>query len=232
MEVWWRPELIWPALAALAAGSLIGIERSFRSRPAGFRTHALVCLASALLMLAAVHQMEWMGPNASDAVIRIDPTRMAHGILTGIGFLCGGVIFREGFSVHGLTTAASLWMASALGVLFGVGFYELAVPGTVLTMLVVAGFRVIDERLPQRGIGDMRIRYPRDTAFTEKELRAFLGQQKILVAHVAHRLLNEGRHVEHVATIRAFGRIDTAQLAERFTAEARVVEFEIQPRRD
>ncbi len=232
MEEWWRPELIWPALAALAAGSLIGIERSFRSRPAGFRTHALVCLASALLMLAAVHQMEWMGPYAGAEVIRIDPTRMAHGILTGVGFLCGGVIFREGFSVHGLTTAASLWVSSALGVLFGVGFYELAVPGTVLTMLVVAGFRVIDDRLPQHQIGDIRIRYQRERAERERELRDFFGEQKVLITHIAYRLLNDGRNVEHVATIRAFGRIDTGRVAQRLTDEPRVCEYEIQPRRD
>src|SRR3712207_8238763 len=105
-----------------------------------------------------------MGPFASRDVVRIDPVRMAHGVLTGIGFLCGGVIFREGFSVHGMTTAASLWMTSALGVLYGVGFYELAIPGTVLTMAVVAGFRGIDDHLPQRQIGDLRVRYRRDNA--------------------------------------------------------------------
>ena len=230
MVEWWRPELIWPALAALAAGSLIGIERSFRSRPAGFRTHALVCLAAAMLMLAAVHQVEWMGPFATEAVIRIDPTRMAHGILTGVGFLCGGVIFREGFSVHGMTTAASLWVTSALGVLYGVSFYELAVPGTVLTLAVVAGFRIIDDRLPQRQIGDLRVLYRREDAMTEQALRDFLG--KVQIAHVTHRQIAEGRFVEHTATFRAFGRIDTAALAQRLAGHPQVVEFDIQPRRD
>ena len=230
MYEWWRPELIWPVLAALGAGSLIGIERSFRSRPAGFRTHALVCMAASMLMVAAVHQVEWMGPFASEAVIRIDPTRMAHGILTGVGFLCGGVIFREGFSVHGMTTAASLWVTSALGVLYGVGFYELAVPATLLTMAVVAGFRIIDDRLPQRQIGDLRIRYRREDALSEQGLRDFLG--RVQIAHVTHRQTDEGRYIEHIATFRAFGRIDTAKLAERFSQLPSVVEFEISPRRD
>jgi putative Mg2+ transporter-C (MgtC) family protein len=230
MYEWWRPELIWPVLAALAAGSLIGIERSFRSRPAGFRTHALVCMAAAMLMVAAVHQMEWMGPNATEAVIRIDPTRMAHGILTGVGFLCGGVIFREGFSVHGMTTAASLWVTSALGVLYGVGFYELAVPATVLTMAVVAGFRIIDDRLPQRQIGDLRVLYRREEALTEQGLRDFLG--RVQIAHVGHRLTGEGRYVEHTATFRAFGRINTSRMVEKLSALPGVVEFDLQPRRD
>jgi putative Mg2+ transporter-C (MgtC) family protein len=230
VDEFYRPELLIPALSALLAGSLIGIERSFRSRPAGFRTHALVCLASALLMLAAVHQMEWMGPYASAEVVRIDPVRMAHGVLTGIGFLCGGVIFREGFSVHGMTTAASLWVTSALGVLFGIGFYALAIPGTVLTMAIVAGFRIIDDKLPQRQIGDLRVRYRRETAFTEQGLRDFLG--RVQIAHVTHRLVDEGRYVEHLATFRAFGRIDTAALAQKLSADPAVVEFDVQPRRD
>ena len=104
----WRHDYVIPILAAIAAGGLIGWEREFRGRAAGIRTHILVCLASTLLMLAAVYQVEWMHETPHD-VIRIDPVRMAHGVLTGIGFLCAGVIFREGFSIRGLTTAASVW---------------------------------------------------------------------------------------------------------------------------
>jgi putative Mg2+ transporter-C (MgtC) family protein len=73
---------------------LIGLERSFHGRPAGFRTHSLVCVASALLMLVTVYQNEWMTQVAPDA-IRTDPTRMAQGIMTGIGFLGAEVILRR-----------------------------------------------------------------------------------------------------------------------------------------
>src|SRR5688572_18056146 len=110
-----------PIVAAVVAGGLIGLEREFGGHAAGLRTHTLVALASALLMLLAVHQLSWLTADTPYEVIRIDPVRMAHGILTGIGFLCGGVIFRAGLSVHGLTTAASLWVTSALGTLYGVG---------------------------------------------------------------------------------------------------------------
>ena len=96
----WRPEFIAPLLSALAAGALIGYEREFRARAAGFRTHTLVAVASALLMLAAQHQIEWAGVAMTSEVMRIDPVRMAHGVLTGLGFLCGGVIFKEGLSAH------------------------------------------------------------------------------------------------------------------------------------
>jgi putative Mg2+ transporter-C (MgtC) family protein len=101
-------------LAALVAGSLIGYERSFHGRPAGFRTHALVCTASSVPMLVTVYEAHWM--RASEHLVQIDPTRMAQGIMTGIGFLGAGVIIKEGLSVRGLTTAASIWITSAIGI--------------------------------------------------------------------------------------------------------------------
>ena len=92
---------------ALFIGAMIGFERTFHGRPAGFRTHSLVCLASALLMLVTVYQLHWMTEVPIDT-IRADPTRMAQGIMTGIGFLGAGVIFKEGLTIRGLTTAASI----------------------------------------------------------------------------------------------------------------------------
>src|SRR5258705_534331 len=88
-------------VGALLIGGLIGLERSFHGRPAGFRTHSLVCIASALLMLVTVYQNEWMTQVSFEA-IRTDPTRMAQGIMTGIGFLGAGVIFKEGLTLLGL----------------------------------------------------------------------------------------------------------------------------------
>ena len=120
-------------LSALTAGSLIGLERTIHGRPAGFRTHALVCLASALLMVVAVYQLHWFDEGPQE-IIRIDPTRMAQGIMTGIGFLGAGVIFKEELTVRGLTTAASIWITASLGILYGVGFYYPAVIGTVATL--------------------------------------------------------------------------------------------------
>src|ERR1700693_5181797 len=117
-------------LAALAIGGMIGLERSLHGRAAGFRTHSLVCLASALLMLVSVYQMHWMTEVPLDT-IRADPTRMAQGIITGIGFLGAAVIFKEGLSVRGLTTAASIWITAAIGILIGIGFYFPALAGAV-----------------------------------------------------------------------------------------------------
>jgi putative Mg2+ transporter-C (MgtC) family protein len=137
---------IWePLMAALCAGGLVGFERNYHGRPAGFRTHTLVCLASSLLMIVSVYQSLWF--TASDSV-RLDPTRMAQGIMTGIGFLGAGVIVREGANVRGLTTAASIWTTAGLGVLAGVGMYEALVVATLLVLIVLSAFRVLERWLP------------------------------------------------------------------------------------
>src|SRR4026208_560336 len=122
---------------------MIGFERTFHGRPAGFRTHSLVCIASAILMIVTVYQSQWMTMLEHDA-IRTDPTRMAQGIMAGIGFLGAGVIFKEGLTVRGLTTAASIWITAAIGILVGIGFWYPAILGTIAVLLVLAVFRVIE----------------------------------------------------------------------------------------
>src|SRR5690242_18530742 len=109
-------------LGSLAAGGVIGLERSYHGRAAGFRTHALVALASSLLMSLTLYQDHWLPADALEA-FRGDPSRMAQGIMTGIGFLGAGVIYKEGLNVRGLTTAASIWITSAIGIMMGIGFY-------------------------------------------------------------------------------------------------------------
>src|SRR4030095_16757183 len=132
-------------VVALVAGALIGYERSYRGRPAGFRTHALVCMASSMLMLVTVYEAHWV---RSIGEARLDPTRMAQGIMTGIGFLGAGVIMQEGFSVRGLTTAPSIWITAAIGILAGIGFYFPMALSVVLALGVLSAFRWIEARMP------------------------------------------------------------------------------------
>jgi putative Mg2+ transporter-C (MgtC) family protein len=142
---------VWlPILASILTGAAIGFEREFMTKSAGLRTHTLVCFSCTLLMLAAAHQSDWVFNTMNGTQLVADPTRMPHGILTGIGFLGAGVIFRQGGLVHGLTTAASLWMTSALGVLYGAGLWELALAGTVTTLVVLVIFRVFHKIVPDR----------------------------------------------------------------------------------
>src|SRR6188508_2358447 len=160
---------------ALFIGAMIGFERSFHGRPAGFRTHALVCIASALLMLVTVFQLHWMTEVPIDT-IRADPTRMAQGIMTGIGFLGAGVIFKEGLTVRGLTTAASIWVTAAIGILVGIGFWFAAIVGAVAVLIVLAVFRLIEGKMPSEFYAHHMLRFGRDAVMSEDELRKTIAE--------------------------------------------------------
>ena len=140
--------LMLPLLGSLITGALIGAEREAHGKPAGLRTHTLVCFGSALMMLISARQGSWDATLLPDTQIVSDMSRMPHAILTGIGFLCAGVIFREGLSVQGLTTAASLWVTASLGIVYGAGMLELATIGTLIVLAVLVAFRVMHVLLP------------------------------------------------------------------------------------
>jgi putative Mg2+ transporter-C (MgtC) family protein len=135
--------------AAAALGAAIGFERELRDREAGMRTHLLVALGSCLFTLVSAygfHEFLARGGN----VVRADPSRIAAQIVTGIGFLGAGAIIREGLSVRGLTTAASLWISAAIGMAAGAGYYEAAVAATALTLFALWPLRLFAFRLVER----------------------------------------------------------------------------------
>src|SRR4051795_5087460 len=173
--------------AAVLIGGIIGLERSFRGRPAGFRTHALVCIASALLMLVTVYQGEWMTAVPTEA-IRTDPTRMAQGIMTGIGFLGAGVIFKEGLTIRGLTTSASIWVTAAIGILVGIGFYVPAAVGTVATILVLSAFRAVEHMLPSEFYAHHMLRFARNHILDEEEVHRLIHDHGFTIANLSSRL--------------------------------------------
>src|SRR5512144_2275938 len=173
---------------ALVIGAMIGFERTFHGRPAGFRTHALVCLASALLMLVTVYQLHWMTEVPLDT-IRADPTRMAQGIMTGIGFLGAGVIFKEGLTVRGLTTAASIWITAAIGILCGAGLWLAAAVGAVVTLGVLSVFRRVESLIPVQLYAHLSVRFARGEPVSEMQLLALLAEQGFSPSDLSYRLL-------------------------------------------
>jgi putative Mg2+ transporter-C (MgtC) family protein len=133
------------ALAAALAGA-IGAERELREREAGFRTHMLVGVGSALFTLVSAYAWsDWAFSNESGVVF--DPTRIAAQIVTGIGFLGAGAIIRQGLSVRGLTTAATLWVVAAIGMAAGAGYYSAAVITTALALISLWPLRILAHRL-------------------------------------------------------------------------------------
>src|SRR6185436_12819951 len=177
---------------ALVIGAMIGFERTFHGRPAGFRTHSLVCIASAILMIVTVYQNQWMTFIDHDA-IRTDPTRMAQGIMTGIGFLGAGVIFKEGLTVRGLTSAASIWITAAIGILVGIGFWFAAIVGAVAALMVLGLFRYIEARLPSAFYAHHMLRFARDQVMDEEEMRRMIGEHDFTIANLSSRLTEGGQ---------------------------------------
>jgi len=135
-------------LGALLLGMLVGYERTFNGRAAGMRTYGLVCMASSALTVFVGHASLWYGGTAPH--LQADPTRVVQGVVTGIGFLGAGVIVKDGLSISGLTTAASIWAASAVGVLLGVGFYAAALLMALLCMVSMSLLQRLEARLPGR----------------------------------------------------------------------------------
>jgi putative Mg2+ transporter-C (MgtC) family protein len=137
----------WDAIGRLAVaaglGAAVGIERELREREAGIRTHLLVSLGACLFTIVGAYGFHDFGT-------RVDPTRIAAQVVTGIGFLGAGAIIREGISVRGLTTAASLWIVAAIGMAAGAGYYWSAVAGTALTVFALWPLRALAYRTIER----------------------------------------------------------------------------------
>src|SRR6476619_4258607 len=137
----WSEEL-WRVAVAAGLGGAVGVERELREREAGFRTHLLVSVGSCLFTLVSAygfHEFLVGGGN----VVRADPTRIAAQIVTGVGFLGAGAIIRQGFSVRGLTTAATLWVVAAIGMASGAGYYSAAVITTALVLFSLWPLRIV-----------------------------------------------------------------------------------------
>ena len=214
--------------AALGAGGLIGLERSYHGRPAGFRTHTLVCLSSALLMLVTVYESQWFVPHGDSRVV-IDPTRMAQGIMTGIGFLGAGVIMREGLSVRGLTTAASIWATAAIGILFGIGFYVPALLAVAATLGTLSSFRWIESRMPTEFYAQFHVKCRRATVMPEADLRVIAKEAGFSIANMTFALTDDGQSFEYHMGIKTLNPGNLHMLSERLKGESSVVEFRITP---
>ncbi len=142
----WRityPELALRMITAIVLGGLIGIEREWNNHPAGFRTHILVCLGSATIMILSIYGFSVF---VDELNVRIDPARLAAQVVSGIGFLGAGAILRNGSMVTGLTTAASIWVVASIGLCVGAGFYKGAISAAVLVLISLHLFNRLEKR--------------------------------------------------------------------------------------
>jgi putative Mg2+ transporter-C (MgtC) family protein len=189
----------WDALLRLSfacgLGAAIGFEREIRDREAGIRTHLLVSLGSALFTIVSAYGFHAFLASG-DNVVRADPSRIAAQIVTGIGFLGAGAIIREGLSVRGLTTAATLWVVAAIGMACGAGYYWPAAATTVLTLLALWPLRLLAYRLIEH------IKPEENRITVELREGEALGRLLSLVHDVRHIEVNDelDRRVVHLET--------------------------------
>lgn len=135
-------------VTAVIVGGVLGLERGMKNRPAGLRTYMLVCVGACLIMLT--NQYLWQVSNAGD------PMRLGAQVVSGIGFLGAGTILHEGLTIRGLTTAASLWMVSAIGLAVGSGMFFLSIMATVITMITLVTFHTWEKRFAATSRSDRR----------------------------------------------------------------------------
>jgi putative Mg2+ transporter-C (MgtC) family protein len=218
-------------LLALVIGAMIGFERTYHGRPAGFRTHVLVCLSTSLLMLLTVYESRWF-PAHDAGRVALDPTRMAQGIMTGIGFLGAGTIMREGLTVRGLTTAASIWITAAIGILVGVGFYFPAIVASARTLTTLSMLRWVEDRMPTYFYAQFTVRFQRDDVMPEAEFRKLLTDHGFTVAALNYRLDAAADFFEYRSVIRSQRTSDAARLTHTLKRIDSVRDFSIMPTQD
>ena len=182
-------------LGALFLGALVGYERAYHGRAAGMRTYGLVCMASAALTVFAGYPTLWYGGHAG-LPINPDPTRVVQGIVTGIGFLGAGVIMKEGLNIRGLTTAASIWAASAIGVLVGVGFYIAAISLTLLSAICMVWVAKLEYWLPSRAGVAILVEFEKGFVPHEDALRKVALEHGYEIAKDSLSISSQDRHAK------------------------------------
>lgn len=215
-------------LGALALGMVVGFERSYRGRAAGMRTYGLVCMASAALTVMVGYSHFWYGGQATTGFA--DPTRVVQGIVTGLGFLGAGVIMKDGLNISGLTTAASLWAACAIGVLVGVGFYAAAIVMACAAMLSMEWVSHLEAWLPSHPSIIVVLKFARDHTPQEASLRKAARDRGYEIAPGSLSITCQDGHLEWRFTAIAFNKnkgASISQLSDELSKADGVIGFSV-----
>lgn len=231
---WSRAELITNGLlllhliGATAVGCVLGYERSYHGRAAGMRTYALVCISSTMLTVINGYPSHWYGGMVTTPAAA-DPTRVIQGIMTGIGFLCAGVIMREGFTIRGLSTSASIWTTAAIGVVIGVGFYGAAISATFVTAAIMTGFGRLEKRLPHQSIHHLTLVYPSTKIPTNAAIREQMKKYGFDLADCTYHRQDHTGEFKFDLVLVAAGHCNSQGLVDDLCTTENVVEFRLSP---
>jgi len=179
-------------ILAVLLGGVIGMEREMHGRPAGFRTHIVVCLGATMLMVASEYYRNYV-----DLETVFDPNRMAAGIITGIGFLGAGAIMREENMVRGLTTAGCIWFVAGLGIVIGKGLFPLALWGTLLVVIMLVFFRYVESWMSVENYGELSVRMNLESYESIKDRCAeIIRDNGFLIQEIRYRVDRVNQEVE------------------------------------
>jgi putative Mg2+ transporter-C (MgtC) family protein len=195
-------------VAATVLGWVVGYERYFNGRVAGTQVYCLVSLTSCAVTLVAGYPGLWYWHVG--AAEGGDPTRVIGSILTGIGFLGAGILINTGNNVRGLTTAASIWGSSAIGILVGIGFYSAAITVTVLFIICMSGLPLLERRLPSRGTLVVTLRYRKGFQPHPDRVRAFLKERGLYMPPDRLSVSFDGERFEFECTLMAGSAVRTS----------------------
>ena len=184
-------------ILSVLLGGVIGMEREMHGRPAGFRTHIVVCLGATMLMVASEYYR-----NFVDLEAVFDPNRMAAGIITGIGFLGAGAIMREENMVRGLTTAGCIWFVAGLGIVIGKGLFPLALWGTLLVFIMLVFFRYVESWMSVENYGELSVRINLENfEFVKDQCAVIIRENEFLVQETRYRVDRVNQEVQLTYTL-------------------------------
>ena len=205
---------------AMLLGLIVGYERSYHGRAAGMRTYGLVCMASAALAVIPGYPGFWYGGHIA-MVIGIDPSRVIQGIVTGVGFIGAGVIMKDGLNISGLTTAASIWAVSAIGIMVGVGFYVAAMLLTLLSVVSMMWGAKLEGWLPSRQTVSVVLQFRDGSVPREAVLNQLMRELGYDIAWDSLLIVNRSEKPEWRFFAIALGKnhgTTLTEMAQRFTS--------------
>jgi len=189
-------DLVVRLFVAAILGAVVGAEREIHGHPAGMRTHLLVCLGSALFTVVSIYG--FIGVLDPSVQAPVDPSRVAAQIVSGIGFLGAGAILKDGFTIRGLTTAASLWATAAIGLAAGAGDGLLAIVGTLLVLVSLWPLSLVSDRLRGLVRQTSRIRVVARSGDVLEQVQGFLQDRGVAVVGVSTERVHRGVTAEFV----------------------------------
>ena len=182
----WMLEAVLRLLLASVLGAIIGAEREHHGRSAGFRTHLLTALGAALAITVSLHFGRVFGTADAGGSIRVDPARLAYGVMVGIGFLGAGAMIRQGAGIRGLTTAASLWCTAAVGLACGFGMYIIAATAAALVLFALVVLSKLDRYIPSRRHRIVTLTLPLAGDDVVARVQALLNPHRIFIVNIEY----------------------------------------------